>query len=171
MALVTWDQSYSVSVRRMDEQHQKLFALINALHDAMRQGKGQAAVQDTVRELAAYTVTHFRAEEELLRKSNYPGLVAREMEHRKYLAKVNQLVENLKAGKIASSISVRGFLKAWLADHFRRTDRSYTAHLNAQGVQVRAKYFISGRGHRQPGTAWPSSTRRGLERAGPSAWL
>jgi len=48
MALVTWDQSYSVSVRRMDEQHQKLFALINALHDAMRQGKGQAAVQDTV---------------------------------------------------------------------------------------------------------------------------
>ena len=135
MALVTWDQSYSVSVRRMDEQHQKLFALINALHDAMRQGKGQAAVQDTVRELAAYTVTHFRAEEELLRKSNYPGLVAHQMEHRKYLAKVNQLVEDTKAGRIASSISVLGFLKEWLADHIRRTDRSYAAYLTAHGVQ------------------------------------
>lgn len=135
MALVTWDQSYSVSVRRMDEQHQKLFALINALHDAMRQGKGQAAVQDRVRELAAYTVTHFRAEEELLRKSNYPGLVAHQMEHQKYVAKVNQLVEDTKAGKIASSISVLGFLKAWLADHIRRTDRSYAAYLNAKGLQ------------------------------------
>ena len=62
MALVTWDQTYSVSVRRLDEQHQKLFALLNALHEAMRQGKGQAVVQDTLRELATYTVTHFRAE-------------------------------------------------------------------------------------------------------------
>lgn len=135
MALVTWDQSYSVSVRRMDEQHQKLFALINTLHEAMRQGKGQAVVQDTVRELAAYTVTHFRAEEELLRKANYPGLVAHRAEHQKYVAKVNQFAEDLKAGKNASSISVLGFLKDWLAEHIRRTDRSYSAYLNVQGVQ------------------------------------
>ena len=50
MALVTWDQTCSVSVRSMDEQHQKPFSLINNLHDAMRQGKGQEVVQDTVRE-------------------------------------------------------------------------------------------------------------------------
>src|SRR5271157_2886782 len=42
MALVTWDQSYSVSVKKLDEQHQKLFSLLNTLHEAMRQGKGQA---------------------------------------------------------------------------------------------------------------------------------
>lgn len=80
-------------------------------------------------------MTHFRAEEELLRKSNYPGLVAHQMEHQKYVAKVNQLVEDTRAGKIASSISVLGFLKAWLADHIRRTDRSYAAYLNAKGLQ------------------------------------
>jgi hemerythrin-like metal-binding protein len=119
----------------MDEQHQKLFALINRLHEAMRQGKGQAVVQDTVRELAAYTVTHFRAEEELLRKANYPGFAAHQAEHQKYVDKVNQFAEDLRAGKNASSISVLGFLKDWLAEHIRRTDRSYGAHLNAQGVQ------------------------------------
>lgn len=27
MALITWDQSYSVKVKRCDEDHQKLFAL------------------------------------------------------------------------------------------------------------------------------------------------
>jgi len=135
MALVTWDQSYSVSVRRLDEQHQKLFALINSLHDAMRQGKGQAAVQDTVRELATYTATHFRAEEEVLRKANYPGLAAHQAEHQQYVAKVNQFAEDLKAGKNASSISVLGFLKDWLAEHIKRTDRSYSAYLNSKGVQ------------------------------------
>jgi len=135
MALVTWDQSYGVSVSRLDEQHQKLFSLINSLHEAMRQGKGQEVVQDTVRELAAYTATHFRAEEELLRKAGCPGLVAHEAEHQKYVAKVNQFAEDLKAGRNASSISVLGFLKDWLAEHILRTDRSYSAYLNAQGVQ------------------------------------
>lgn len=135
MALVTWDESYSVSVKRLDEQHQKLFSLLNTLHEAMRQGKGQALVQDTVRELAAYTATHFRAEEELLRKANYPGLVAHQAEHQKYVAKVNQFAEDLKAGKNASSIAVLGFLKDWLAEHIKRTDRSYAAHLTAHGMQ------------------------------------
>jgi len=135
MALVTWDQSYSVSVSRLDEQHQKLFSLINSLHEAMRQGKGQELVQDIVHELATYTVTHFRAEEELLRKANYPGLVAHQAEHQKYVAKVNQFAEDLKAGRNASSIAVLGFLKDWLAEHIKRTDGSYAAHLNAHGVR------------------------------------
>jgi hemerythrin-like metal-binding protein len=134
MALVTWDKTYSVSVRKMDEQHQKLFALINKLHDAMKQGHGQATVEETVRELVAYTASHFRAEEEVLRKANYPGFAAHQLEHQKYIAKVNQFAEDIKSGKPASSIAVLGFLKDWLADHIKRTDRSYSAHLNAQGV-------------------------------------
>jgi len=135
MALVTWDQSYSVSVRRLDEQHQKLFSLLNALHEAMRQGKGRTLVQDTLRELATYAVTHFRAEEELLRKSKFPGLAAHQAEHQKFVEKVNQLTQDLEAGRDASPIALLGFVKDWLAEHIRRTDRAYSAYLNAQGVQ------------------------------------
>jgi hemerythrin len=135
MPLVTWDQTYSVSVRRLDEQHQKLFALLNALHEAMRQGRGQAVVQDTLGELATYTVTHFRAEEELMRKTNYPGLAAHQAEHQRFVDKVNQFTQDLKGGGNVSSLQVVGFIKEWLAEHIRRTDRSYSAHLNAQGVQ------------------------------------
>ena len=135
MALVTWDQSYSVSVKKLDEQHQKLFSLLNALHEAMRQGKGQAVVQDTLRQLTTYTVTHFRAEEELLRKTNFPAFAAHQAEHQRFIEKVNQFTEDLKAGRNASSISVLGFLKDWLAEHIKRTDRSYSAYLNSQGVK------------------------------------
>ena len=135
MALVTWDETYSVSVRRLDEQHQKLFSLLNALHDAMRQGKGQLVVQDTLRELAAYTGTHFRAEEELLRRTNYPGFAGHLAEHQKFIARVERFTEDLKAGRHASSIAVVGFIKDWLGEHIRRTDRAYAAYLNAQGVQ------------------------------------
>jgi len=135
MALVTWDQSYSVSVKKLDEQHQKLFSLLNTLHEAMRQGKGQTVVEGTLSELALYTVTHFRAEEELLRKTNFPGFAAHQAEHQKFVEKVNQFIGDLKAGRNASSIAILGFIKTWLAEHILRTDRSYAAYLNAQGVQ------------------------------------
>ena len=135
MSLVTWDQTYSVSVRKLDEQHQKLFALLNALHDAMRQGSGQAMVQETLRELATYTVTHFRAEEELMRRTNYPGLAAHQVEHQRFVDKVNQLTQDLEAGRNVSSMQVVGFIRDWLAGHIRKTDRSYSAHMNAKGVQ------------------------------------
>jgi len=135
MALVTWDQSYSVSVQKFDEQHQKLFALLNALHDAMQKGAGQAMVQDTVRELSNYTVSHFRAEEEALRRANYPGLVAHQAEHQKFVAQVNQFAEQLRVGKSASSVTVLTFLRDWLSKHIRETDRSYGAYLNSKGVK------------------------------------
>jgi len=134
MPLVTWDQTYSVSVRKLDEQHQKLFALLNALHEAMRQGNGQAAVRDTLHELAAYTVTHFRAEEELMRKTNFQGLAAHQAEHQRFVVKVQQIAQDLEAGRNVSSMQVVGFIRDWLAGHIRKTDRSYSAHLNAQGV-------------------------------------
>jgi hemerythrin len=134
MALVTWDQSYSVSVQKFDEQHQKLFALLNALHEAMHKGKGQAIVQDILRELSTYTLTHFRAEEELLRRTNYPGFAAHQAEHQKFIDQVSQFVDQLKIGKV-TAIAVLTFLKDWLAKHIRQTDRSYAAYLNDQGVK------------------------------------
>jgi len=135
MALATWDQSYSVSVSKFDEQHQKLFSLLNALHDAMRQGKGQAMVESTLHELALYTVTHFRAEEELLRKTNFPGFAAHQAEHQKFVARVNGFIEEVKSGHSASALAVLGFIKDWLTGHIMKTDRAYGAYLNANGVR------------------------------------
>jgi len=134
MALATWNKSYSVSVTKFDEQHQKLFQLLNALHEAMRQGKGQAVVESTLHELALYTVTHFRAEEELLRKTNFPGFAAHQAEHQKFVTRVNGFIEDLKAGRGASPITILGFIKDWLTEHIMRTDRAYGAYLNAKGV-------------------------------------
>jgi hemerythrin len=47
MALFNWNDSYSVKVAMCDQQHKKLFEIINELAEAMRQGKGQQAVTKT----------------------------------------------------------------------------------------------------------------------------
>ena len=134
MALITWDQSYGVKVKRCDEDHQKLFALINALHDAMRRGQGRSVIQQIVSELSSYTETHFRAEEALMEQANYPALSAHRVEHQRFVARVAQFQKDLDAGTGGNSVAVLEFLKDWLAKHIKKLDQSYSAHLNAGGI-------------------------------------
>jgi len=134
MPLLTWDTSYSVNVQRCDEQHQKLFSLINALHDAMSVGRGRSVVAPIVQELAQYTQTHFQAEEALLQQTNYPNLPTHLAEHKKFIDQVGRFQQDIDAGMTGNSIAIVGFLQSWLTNHIKQTDRQYAAHLNAKGI-------------------------------------
>ncbi|MGC2619710.1 MAG: bacteriohemerythrin [Acidobacteriaceae bacterium] len=135
MALFTWNDTYSVKVELCDAQHKKLFAIINNLADAMRMGKGQDVVTVTVAELLQYTRTHFQQEEALLRKANYPQLAAHQEQHHKFVADVEALHRESVAGHAANSVKVLGLLQNWLLHHIQKTDKQYSAHLNAAGIR------------------------------------
>jgi len=134
MSLITWDPSYSVKVSRCDEDHKKLFALINSLHEAMSSGKGAAVVQQVVDELADYTQYHFSAEEALLEKTQYPALKSHRAQHQEFVKRVKQFQQDLTVAKSGQSVFVLNFLKDWLSGHIKQTDQKYSAHLNANGV-------------------------------------
>ncbi|MCC6132451.1 MAG: hemerythrin, partial [Acidobacteria bacterium] len=56
MSLITWSDELSVGVSAFDNQHKRLVALINELHDAMSAGKGSKVLGKILSELADYTV-------------------------------------------------------------------------------------------------------------------
>ncbi|HSY04186.1 MAG TPA: bacteriohemerythrin [Acidobacteriaceae bacterium] len=135
MALFTWNDSYSVKVELCDAQHKKLFVIINNLADAMRMGRGQDVVTATVGELPQYTRTHFQQEEALLRTANYPQLASHQEQHRRFIADVEALERDSSAGQAANSIKVLNLLRDWLLNHIQKTDKQYSAHLNAAGIR------------------------------------
>ena len=63
MPLFVWNDSYSVKVAELDNQHKKLIGLINQLYDAMKEGKGKDVLEVIFTELIEYTKNHFSAEE------------------------------------------------------------------------------------------------------------
>jgi len=134
-ALFTWNDSYSVKVALCDQQHKKLFAMINELADAMRMGKGQEVVARTVSELLNYTRTHFQQEEALMQKANYPQLGAHQEMHRKFVADVEALAKETSGGGNTNSIRVLNLLRDWLVNHIQKVDKQYSAALNAAGIQ------------------------------------
>jgi len=133
--LITWSDIYSVQVGSLDKQHQKLFDIVNRLHEAMGVGKGQAQVQAVLEELIAYTKTHFSAEEAILEKQGYPTLVSHKAEHKALLEKVQSYRKAFLEGKTGMSASLLQFLVDWLKQHIQQTDKKYSQYLNDHGVR------------------------------------
>ncbi len=135
MALFTWNDSYSVKVALCDQQHKKLFEIINELADAMRVGNGNEIVSKTVGELLQYTRTHFQQEEALLKRANYPQLAPHQEQHKKFVADVEGLLKQTREGRAANSIQVLNLLRDWLVNHIQKTDKAYSDCLNAAGIR------------------------------------
>ncbi|HOJ34293.1 MAG TPA: bacteriohemerythrin [Candidatus Hydrogenedentes bacterium] len=135
MAIIKWDNSFSVNIAEIDRQHQKLVALINELDDAMRQGKGKEVVSKVVSGLIAYTQTHFGTEERIFAQHGYPEADVHKKEHEDFVAKAAQFQADYNSGKIGLSIQIMNFLSNWLQHHIKVVDKKYGPFLNSKGVK------------------------------------
>jgi hemerythrin len=135
MALMTWDESFSVGVADLDEQHKKLVGMLNSLNDAMMTGKSKDVLQGLLTELIGYTASHFGSEEKLFAKYEYLETSMHMYEHKKFVQKVLEFEKGFKEGKLMLSIEVRDFLRDWLVKHIMGTDKKYGPFLNSKGVK------------------------------------
>jgi hemerythrin-like metal-binding protein len=134
MPLFTWNSSYSVKVKRFDDDHQQLFNIINELHEGMKSGRGKEVLHDVLTKLLRYTERHFTAEEAVMKELGYPGLSAQIDQHRKFTNKIKEVADQFKAGTIGLSVEVLDFLTKWLAQHIVGVDKQYSDFMNAKGV-------------------------------------
>jgi hemerythrin len=134
MAYIDWRPEFSVGIPSIDQQHQQLVKMLNDLYNSMQAGQGQASLGKILGGLAQYCVSHFANEERLMREHAYPDFAAHKQIHEKMTAKVNALLEDVKAGKAQMSVSVASFLKDWLTKHIQQTDMKYGPYLKGKGV-------------------------------------
>ncbi|OGV89572.1 MAG: hemerythrin [Melioribacter sp. RIFOXYB12_FULL_38_5] len=134
MALINWNETYSVKVKEIDVQHKKLVNIINELHDKMKEGKGKEVVEKLLAELLDYTVFHFSFEEKLLNINNYPDHKTHAKLHADLMEQVQVFRNKVKSGNSLLSLELMNFLKKWLVEHILDSDKKYSAFLNAKGI-------------------------------------
>ncbi len=135
MAIMTWQDDYSVFVEEIDEQHKKLIDLINIMHQAMKDGKGREFVSQTISELIDYTGYHFSTEEKYMKQFNYPEYEQHKGEHEKFVEKVLYYKNNFVENKISMTVEVFQFLCGWLKNHIAEVDKKMGPYLNQQGLK------------------------------------
>lgn len=136
---IEWnDDRYSTGIDRFDDQHQRLFELLNELSTAMDEGRSQEAVGEILRELEKYTEYHFGDEEEFMQDCGFAMDCAncfynhREM-HEQFAEKVSELRRKHEAGETIS-MEVLLFARDWLDSHIAglNQDQNYADYYDEQ---------------------------------------
>jgi hemerythrin len=134
MAFIKWDDSYSVNVAEIDRQHQKLVVMLNDLHSAMKKGQGRSAVDRIVDGLIDYSIAHFSTEETYFKQYGYPKAAMHTREHADFIARVGSFKRAAAEGGQALPIEVMLFLKDWLLNHIKGSDKDYRGFFNQNGL-------------------------------------
>ncbi len=125
MAFFEWNDKLSVQVPEMDQQHKKLIAIINELHEAMSKRRAAEVISGIITRLVDYTKTHFGDEERFLQRVNYPKLQAQKSSHVRFVERINQFKAEYEKNNAVSAPEVMLFLKNWLTGHIQHDDAEY----------------------------------------------
>ena len=130
MALIIWDDSYSVNDAEIDQQHKKWIEILNNMNEALLAGDGQnldSITTRTVQEMQDYTEYHFKFEEQYLAKLDYPGLIQHRRLHKDFDSYVYSLSRDIRSGELILNTTIIKTLKNWLLEHILKEDKKYAA--------------------------------------------
>ena len=120
-------------VREIDEQHEKLFDLINAVEAAGNASNTKEETEKALGFLGAYVTEHFSREEGMMRESGYPEHEWHANWHQGYISKFNNLKEEYnKNGPSAEFTNIlEEFIMKWIVTHIRNVDVDLGKHINS----------------------------------------
>lgn len=139
MNFITWNKSFSVNVKLIDAQHKKLFELINDVYAVLRgEEKKEVVTLDVIiHKLLAYIDFHFKTEEKYFHEFGYKRTEEHEVQHKFYEDKTKDLYKRYMEGK-ELDIDIRNeilrFIKEWIMDHIKISDKQYTECFNEYGL-------------------------------------
>ena len=126
MPLMNWDETMSVGVKKLDDQHKILIGLINDAYEAI-QKHDEHHMTKLIEQMRAYANEHFATEEGLMRKHGYPGIENHIFKHAKFNSEVDEFKKKQFEKTNLSQIFV--FLSRWLTTHIMDEDRQYVSYM------------------------------------------
>jgi len=129
MSYIEWSDKYSVGNDMVDTQHQKLMDIINRYHDALEAKRPRAELVKIFDEVSDYAIYHFRDEEALMERIQFPKMARHKVIHKQLIEQIGKLRAELVSGVAEIEQQIRFFLKNWLTAHIVGIDTQYTPFL------------------------------------------
>ena len=131
--IVTWQNSYSVGIKTIDEQHMKLIKLTNKLFGSCMSGsertRANSIFLSIVHEVIDYVGYHFSTEEKVMEKINYPAYKEHKQAHMNFVKEVLTKVEEFNFSKVNTSLSFVYYLRDWVLRHVAVSDKKLGVYL------------------------------------------
>lgn len=129
--MLTWSDKYLVGKYRIDFEHKIFLDLIVDFEKARLRGAGKEELQDILQEIVLYAKFHFRSEENMMRRMEYPHLASHQDMHLHLIDILNNKIIAYDMGSI-DPVAIQDFLVEWFVKHTTHEDPKILAYQNAQ---------------------------------------
>jgi hemerythrin-like metal-binding protein len=135
MPFLNWNDTLGVGVKALDEDHKRMAALIDELHEGILSAQSNEILEDILSRLIDCTRSHFAREEKLLAEADYPNVSVHKAQHDALAEWAIQTEIDFYRGTLtAPLLDVVNQMKDWFLAHMNGPDHLYGAHLNAMGI-------------------------------------
>lgn len=136
MEKLEWEEKYSVGVKEIDDQHKKLFEVINELLDLIKTGNtNQAHPEKVIESILDYKTKHFDTEEKYFKEFNYEGAEEHKAKHKEFNDKMTSLRQKHPVSTPAFAFDLIDFLEDWLLNHLLDMDQKYKECFQSHGLK------------------------------------
>ncbi|MHC4531957.1 MAG: bacteriohemerythrin [Planctomycetota bacterium] len=127
MARIEWENSLSIGIELIDEQHKMLIQRLNDLSRAVEMMQGETEIMKTLEFMIDYTNFHFSSEEKYMAEQKYPGLDCQQKQHEEFKDSLKRLVEDFEEEGPTRTLttSINTFLANWLVKHIKGLDLKF----------------------------------------------
>lgn len=132
---LVWDEKYSVGVVLLDNQHKRMFEVINELLDSINNNSTEEHLSHIIESLIEYKKFHFETEENYFKEFNYDGAEEHILKHKEFNSKLTALKEKYPNPTVDFAFDLVDFLEDWLIEHLMVVDQKYKACFAAHNLK------------------------------------
>jgi hemerythrin len=134
-----WQAEFELGITSIDNQHKKLIEIGNRINELLEYQDDEDdynQILEVLEELKSYTDYHFKTEEELFLKYNYPEFHLHKKEHDNFIRYIDSIdVDSYEEDK---TLFIRDLLQKiinWIFHHIITSDYMYKDYLVRLGAK------------------------------------
>lgn len=130
--IIEWTAELVSGNKIIDNQHRALFENTNKLYEAVDKGDEDAVI-DILDFLEDYVISHFKDEENYMKKARYQGLPEHQNAHKSFTIEVAKRIRDYKnTGTDVNTIrSTQKFISQWMYNHVLKMDLEMIKKINS----------------------------------------
>jgi hemerythrin-like metal-binding protein len=130
-----WEEKYSVGVTEIDDQHKRMFTIINELLEAINSNTTGEHLGHIIDGLINYKKFHFATEEKYFKEFNYDETEQHIAKHHEFNDKLMAMKAEYPEYNLEFAFKLVDFLEDWLINHLMVVDQRYKECFKQHGLK------------------------------------
>lgn len=136
---------FKTGVPLIDDEHRRLFEIIKDTNDLIHEQLLHDKYDEIMRllsELRDYTEFHFKDEEQLMERINYPGLPSQKRAHTSFVERLVEIdlseLDDMDDNQQEYLVNLIDYLLGWLSNHILGSDKKIGEYMRENNIDANA---------------------------------